>query len=277
MVIRDFFACSHFKLMEYILMNTTPVPPAPADVASIKVRLDDTERLLKDFTARTRRGNLITIIVGVLLLTVMGSYFAYGYSEISTLTEPNMLIGAAENWIEEQLPEVRKSLEAEVNKSAPIWAESLSKQAQASLPTIREKLEEYVLQQVDQSVENAVNLTEDHFRQLLRDKRTVLEAGFEDLATSPHLAKESLARLEDAMEGIFERDMKEGAGEVFATLNLMSTKLTRLKVGKDLTPEESREREILMQFRRLQLEPEKPAPAAAKSDLETEIPLPTGL
>ena len=79
------------------------------------------------------------------------------------------------------------------------------------------------------------------------------------------------------MEGIFERDMKEGAGEVFATLNLMSTKLTRLKVGKDLTPEESREREILMQFRRLQLEPEKPAPAAAKSDLETEIPLPTGL
>ena len=258
-------------------MNTTPVPQAPADVASIKARLDDTDQLLSKFTARTRRGNLMTIIVGILILSVMGSYFAYGYSEISTLTEPNILIGAAESWIEEQLPEVRKSLEAEVDKSAPVWAESLSKQAQASLPTIREKLEEYVLQQVDQSVENAVNLTEDHFRKLLREKRSVLEAGFEDLATSPHLAKESLALLEEAMAGIFERDMQEGAAEVFATLNLMSTKLSRLKAGQDLTPEESREREILMQFRRLQLEPEKPAPAAEKSVLDTEIPTPTGL
>lgn len=259
-------------------MNTTPGTQAPADVASIKARLDDTERLLKEFTVRTRRGNLVTIIVGVLILSVMGGYFAYGYSEISTLTEPNTLIGAAETWIEEQLPEVRKSLEAEVNKSAPVWAESLSKQAQSSLPTIREKLEEYVLQQVDQSVENAVSLTEDHFRQLLRDKRTVLEEGFKDLATSPELAKESLERLEDAMAGVFETDMKQGAGEVFATLNLMSAKLTRLKVGKELTPEESREREILMQFRRLQLEPEKPAPAGAeKSVLETEIPTPKDL
>lgn len=238
-------------------MNTTTTQQQPADAASLKVRLDETERLLKDFTARTRRGNRLTIIAGVLILAVMAGYFAYGYSEIATLTEPNTLISAAESWIEEQLPQVRKSLEAEVDKSAPIWAESLSKQAQSSLPTIREKLQDYVLQQVDLTVENAVSLTEDHFRQLLRDKREDLEAGFKDLATSPELAKESLARLEDAMAGIFESDMKEGAAELFATLNLMSTKLARLKAGQQLTPEESRERAVLMQFRRLQSEPAK--------------------
>lgn len=233
-------------------MNTPAAQPPAAGPASIQASINDTERLLKDCATRTRRGNMLTVIVGAFVLLLLGGYFAYGYSQIADVTKPKVMVDAAESWLEDQIPEVRKTLEAEVDKSAPVWAESLSKQAQASLPTVREKLEAYVLDQADQIMEQTVNLTEEHFRKVLKEKREVLEEGFNDLAKSPKLAKETLRDLVDAMEGVFQADMKEGSSEMFARLNFMTEKLTRLKAGKDLNPEENLERLVLMQVRRLQ-------------------------
>ena len=236
-------------------MNSTPAPQQlPADPISLAKSLDETDRLIKDCTGSTRRGNSLTIIAGVVILAIVAGYFVYGYGEISSVMEPDTLVNAAQSWLEDQLPEVRKSLEAEVDKSAPVWAESLSKQAQSSLPSIREKLEDYVLQQVDQTIEETVSITEDNFRKFLREKREVLDAGFADLATSPELAKESLARLETAMNETYATDMKQGASDLYTTLTQMTEKLARLKAGQSLTREEALERQILMQFRRLQLE-----------------------
>lgn len=234
--------------------NPAPVPGPSSTTTSLQTSIDATERLLKECTSRTRRGNLLTMIVGAIILVMLSGYFAYGYSEIASVTEPKTLVSAAETWLEDQIPEVRKQLENEVDKSAPIWAESLSKQAQSSLPTLREKLEAYVVEQVDQTMEHTVNLTEEHFRKMLKEKRGVLEDGFKDLATSPQLAAESLKELEQILEGAFQADMKQGADDLFATLKLMSEKLERLKANKEMTSEETLERLVLMQFRKLQSE-----------------------
>ena len=233
-------------------MNTTTAAQSASNPTATQVHLEEIDRLLKGLIARTNRENLLTWLFGILALGVLGGYFSYGYNEIASALEPKALVGAAESWIEDKLPEVRKAIEVEVDKSAPDWAENLSKRAQSSLPTIRKKLEDYVLQQVEKSVAEAVTITEDHFRQLLREKRDVLAEGFKDLANSPELAKESLARLENVMDGVFQSDMRQGAADVFATLNQMTAKLVRLKAGQQLNAEEAREREVLMQFRRLQ-------------------------
>lgn len=236
-------------------MTTAPNSPQSAGAATdVAARLDQSERQLREITKSTRRGNVITIVVAVILFAILGGYFSYGYRAIASILEPDTLLDAAENWVEQQLPEVRKSLETEVNKSAPVWAESLSKQAQSSLPSIREKMEEYVLQQVDQAVEQSVSISEDSFRKFLREKRDVLEAGFKDLASSPKLAEESLARLENEMNSSLGADMHQGARDLYQTLNQMSDKLARLKSGVQLSPQEQLERNILMQFRRLQLQ-----------------------
>ena len=211
-------------------MNPTPAAQKlPTDPGALAASLDDTDKLIQDCTVRTRHGNSLTIIVGVLLLAVVGGYFVYGYSEISSVMEPDALVNAGQGWLDEQIPQVRKQIEDQIEKQAPVWAASLSKQAQASLPTVREKLEEYVLQQVEQTVGQTVDITEANFRKFLREKREVLDEGFKDLATSPQLAKESIERLELAMNDAMQADMKQGADELYVTLNQMNLKLMRLK------------------------------------------------
>lgn len=257
-------------------MNANPASQQyPADAGSLATSLDETDRLLKNCTSRTRNGNVLTILVGVVLLGLLGGYFVYGYNQISSVMEPDTLVDVAQSWLDNQIPEVRRSLEAEVDRSAPVWAESLSKQAQSSLPSIREKLEDYVLEQVDQTVEQSMSITEDNFRKFLREKREVLDEGFKDLATSPQLAKESLARLELAMNDAMEADMKQGASDLYTTLTLMNVKLARLKAGQHLTTEEALERQVLMQIRRLQLEEigaDKGDAGGAQADIILPVP-----
>jgi hypothetical protein len=236
-------------------MNVTTAavatPPAPGNLAAC---LDASERLLQDCASRTRRANRLTVIVGVGLLLLLGGYFAYGYQQISSVMEPDTLVSVAEQWLEDKLPEGRQAAQAEIDKSAPVWAENLSKQAQTSLPSIREKLEGYVVEQVDQTIDQTVDVTETRFRDFLRDNRDLLEKGFKDLATSPKLADESLEQLVEALNSKLEVDMKLGSKELFTTLEQMNVKLQRLRDDRKLTPEEAMERRALTLLRRLQLE-----------------------
>jgi RecG-like helicase len=257
-------------------MTSTPAPHVPAFAAgSLPPSLDATERVLKDCAERTRRGNRLTAIVGVGLLLLLGAYFLYGYQQISSVMEPNTLVSVAEQWLEDKLPEGRRAVEAEVDKSAPTWAASLSKQAQSSLPSIREKLEGYVVEQVDQTLDETVDVTESQFRKFLQENRDSLEQGFKDLATNPKLADESLARLEEALNSHLETDMKLGSKELFASLEQMNAKLQHLKEDRKLTAEEALERQVLMLLRRLQLENVHGEPIAAQSAEKTAaLPLP---
>ncbi|MSR59554.1 MAG: hypothetical protein EXS05_18245 [Planctomycetaceae bacterium] len=188
------------------------------------------------------------------LLLLMCGYFGFGYHEISSVMEPATLVAVAEGWIKDKIPEARQAVEAEVQRSSPVWAASLSKQAQSQLPAVRTRLEEYVLTQVDQMVDQTVVVTEQQFREFLREHRDALEQGFKDLATSPELADESLDRLQAAVEDQFQFKMNEGADDLFAALNQLSSRLTHLKENNELTDEEALERQILMQARRLQLQ-----------------------
>ena len=258
-------------------MTPTPVPQVPASAAgALTTKLDSTECLLRNCAARTRRGNRLTAIVGAGLLLLLGTYFVYGYRQISSVMEPDTLVSVAEQWVEEKLPEGRKTVEAEVNKSAPVWAASLSKQAQSSLPSIRENLEDYVVQQVDQTIDETADVTEAQFRNFLKENRDSLEQGFKDLATSPNLADDSLGRLEAALNSNLEVDMKLGSKELFASLEQMNAKLRRLKEGRELTAEEALERQVLTLLRRLQLENVDDGPLDTRSAKNTAaVPLPS--
>jgi len=244
------------------------MPPAPAPHTvgdSIEARLAATERLLRDQTARIRRGTVLTLVVGLLLLGLMAAYFYYGYTEISSIAKPETLVQAAATKIQDQIPDIRKAAEDEVAKSAPVWAASLSQQAQSSLPTLREKLEAYAIEQVDQTAAQTISLTEAEFRRFLRENRETLEQGFRELATSPELADESLNRVQAALEARFRGSMEEGSQDMFATLHDLNSKIARLKTGQNLSQEEQLERQILMQARRLQLEQADPQmPRGAK-------------
>jgi hypothetical protein len=234
------------------------VNPPSGDVAG---RLAACEKELSVQAASIRRSGALTLGVGIVLLGLLAGYFWYGYQQISSVMNPDTLVAAASGWVEDQLPEVRKSLETEVDKSAPVWAASLSKQARDSLPSLRSKLEEHVMQQVDATIEQTVNMTDAEFRKFLQDNRPTLEQGFKDLKGDPALAQESLQRIEDAVQEQFAVNMQQGASDLFATLGQMRAKLVRLKAGTSLTQEEKLERHVLTLLRGLQLSSVPPASA----------------
>jgi hypothetical protein len=122
------------------------------------------------------------------------------------------------------------------------------------LPELRGKLEEHVQLQVDEMAESAMAISEVQFRKFLRDNRESLRKSFEELAANPQLTDESLQLIEEMVDREFQFNMREGADDLFAILNLMTAKLTRLKSGKDLDEQERLERRVLMLARRLQQE-----------------------
>jgi hypothetical protein len=249
-------------------MSTPNTSPTPSPAGSLESRLSSCEHELHAAAAKLQRGAALTLVIGVALVALLAGYFWYGYHEISSVLNHDTLLAAGETWLENQLPEVRRSLEAEVDRSAPVWAASLSKQAQDSLPTLRSKLEEHVMQQIDTTVDQTVEVTEAQFRQFLRENRAMLTQGFEDLRTSPALADESIERVAHAFEVQFEVDMKKEARDLFTTLGQLKTKLNRLKDGgASLQPDEQLERRILMLARRLQLEKMEAGISTASAEL----------
>jgi hypothetical protein len=228
-------------------MSHAPTP----DLASRVDRLKDE---LAAELSRTRRSTFLTGLVGAIALIALFAYFAFGYMKFEEATQPQRLVDVAQTVVNDNLPEARKSLEAEVVRSAPVWAEGLSKQTLAALPDARAKLEDYVMTQVDTSLKQGTVLTEDRFRTFLRQNQDKLRKDLEELGSSPELAEQSLASLEMALEEQLEGDMKAQAHDLFAALEAVIAKLQRYKDGTDLNRSEQAERQVLLLFRRLQHE-----------------------
>jgi hypothetical protein len=229
-------------------------PGADLQASAIKERLDRLHRELAQLRRRANRATALTAIVGLAALVLIGGYFYYGYTQVRQLTQAEKLVVLGQTMLEDNLPGIRKSLEEEVSRSAPAWAEELSKQAQTSMPTGRQKLEDYIIGQVDSSVNEAALLTDNHFRTFLRTNRPLLEQKFKELGSSPKLAERSLAEVEIPLEDELREDMQVQARELLDALFVSNLRLEELKRGKKLSPEENLERRVLMLARRLQLE-----------------------
>jgi hypothetical protein len=257
---------------------TAKTPGAP--VPSLKDRL---EQLHRDLVAQRRHAQTattLTVVIGVLVLLVLGGYFAYGYAKIKQLADPNLLVDYAEDQLQQNLPSVRKSLEDEITRSAPKWAETLSRQALESAPTARKKLEDYTLEQYETSVKELSGMTDQQFRGYLKDNRPMLEKQFKELGSNPQLAESSLAELEASLEKQLERNMKAEAAQLLDTLHSANAKMSRLRAGDKLTKEEQIERQVMMLMRRLQSEETRqplPAPPTTypRSGSDGKMPSPT--
>jgi hypothetical protein len=244
-------------------------PPDGAQSAALRARLDRLHRELAAQARRTNRSTLLTAVVAAVALVALGGYFAYGYTQIEEVTRPEKLVDVAQLLIDENLPTARKAVEDEVVKSAPTWAEGLSKQAVAALPMAREKLRDYATERMDASLDQATLMSEEQFREFLRRNRAELERMFKDLADNPQRADASLGELEKMLEAQLKSNMQATSGELLTALTSCNAKLKRLGAAQGLSREEQIERRVLMLARRLQEERSgtgtAPAPPLAKS------------
>jgi hypothetical protein len=213
------------------------------------------EQLRRDLTAerkRTARAAIASGVIGLLVLIALGVYFTIGYNLLSETAQPDRIVTVGFDLLDKNLSEVRQKAQEQVSANAPVWAEGLSQQAQAALPTGREKLEDYVLTQVEDRLKEGTVLTEERFREFLRNNHAQLERDIQELSQSPDLAEGSMASLQQAVEKEIGTDMLAQSREFRSALSGILDKLKKYESGENLTPEEQNERRILLLARALQ-------------------------
>jgi hypothetical protein len=214
-------------------------------------RLDRTRADLETLRRRTNTATTLTTLVGILLLAVLCGYFYFGYRLFNEFTQPTTMVDLAAGLIDDQIPEARRALEQQVRDQAPAWAETLSEQALAAVPSAREHFESYVSDNIDGVLEKGTDLTEEKFRAFLQANRDTLTADMKELATSPELAEAQLDTLQESLESQIQLDLRSQFRDLFESLVLLNEKLDRLQHASDLSEDEHRELRLLKLARRL--------------------------
>jgi hypothetical protein len=215
------------------------------------------DRLRHDLAAqasKTRRGNWLTMLVGLLAMGALGGYFYFGYSQFAEVVQHERVADTVATILEDNLPSIRKSLEEETRKSAPVWAEGLSKQLRDSLPTGRKKLEDYVIAQTKETLEKGTVLTQEQFTRFIQNNKAALQADISELSKGPVFADAAIAELEKSLQTQLDGDLKTSANELVYILTAFIDKLTKLAKNQKLDQTESIERRLAMIARRVQSE-----------------------
>jgi hypothetical protein len=221
---------------------------------SLAVRLEQMNSGLAGQASRIRRGALLTLLGGLLVLGLLGAYFYYGYTQFSEFTQPDRIAGVVQTLVDDNLPSMRKSVESEITRSAPVLAEKLSVQLRDNIPTGRQKLEDYIITQMKVTLAQGNMHTSEMVTEFLRTNRDKLRANAKELAKSPELAEGSIKDLEKTLELQIGTDLKGQATELMTALNSMNDKLQKLTKASGLNKTEALERRLLQIARRLQME-----------------------
>jgi hypothetical protein len=244
---------------------------------SLAQRVASAHREVMKLHRQSRRGVWTTAIVGALLLGLLSVYFAYGYSEISDLLKPDTLVPYVADALDNQIRSGTAALEAEVNRSAPTWAEQVSEQIVLNLPKLREPAEKWALGLTDQFVSKHTVMAEGEFRKLIKEHRGTIKDTLDQLAAKQDVSKELLVPLQAAIESELKVEMETQAKDLLEALIEMDAKLQRLQRGASLSREGQAERRILMIVRHLQnglamqeIGPGRPRPVAPQA---TTIPV----
>jgi hypothetical protein len=217
-------------------------------------KLTEIEVKVNALRRRLTREVTLTIVLGVVMLIAICAYFIYGYIQIDQLLRPKMLVDFAGTMVQDQLPELRANLEAEVQKNAPVWANELSRQAISSVPDMRKQLEDHIIGQVDFMVGETINLTGPEIDKFLKDNKAEITRAIGELQKDEKvLSDESLASIEKALNDTLQTDMKAQAKEALKTLEEITSKGSQLRDGNNLGEFDKRLRDIVMILRRFHL------------------------
>ena len=242
------------------------------NTASLDTRLEQLRTNLARQASQTRIASILTLLVGVLALGAFGFYFYWGYTQFSEVVQHERVADTVVTMVDDNLPGIRKSIDEEVRKDAPVWAEGLSKQLRDSLPSGRQKLEDYVIDRANAELAKGTVLTQEQFTKFLRENKAALRKDIVELSKNPNLAETAIADLEKALEAQLNADLKSNSREMLYVLAAFGDKLGKLSKSRDLDQTETIERRLAMIARALQSQQVAPTEPAATSAASTVVP-----
>jgi len=217
-------------------------------------RIEASYRELRKMRRRFRSVTWITAIIGFGLLLLVAGYFCYGYLEISSFRNPDLLVSLVGNTIDQQIPLLRRRIETEVENNAATWAEQASQQVIAAIPTLRQQLEDYACDQTDALIDKLHVMGEKEFRRMLKENRSAVEQALKDLEDHDELSDGAVTLLEEAMEKELEVSMQDQAAMLLTIISDVNKNFKTLHENEDLNEEQQNTRRALMIAKRLQKE-----------------------
>ena len=225
-------------------MSSAPGNSAEQQLAAISQRIDKSAK--------------VTAIVGIVLVAVIAVYFYIGIGQVKEFIEPELIVPYVGDQVGGMIPELANQATDTLIKEAPNWAEGLSDQAIDAAPKARGKLEEYIMDQSQVVIDQAVTIGDDEFRKLLRENRQTFEETLDALAEDEQYSDETVQVFLDAINNELGRDMQDQAEQVLGTLVALRERAEKLSAGKDLTEAERQIRFAAMIARRLQFQEQDP-------------------
>ena len=217
-------------------------------------RLEASHRELSKMRRRFRRGTWTTVIIGFGLLLLVAGYFCYGYMEISSFRNPDLLVSLVGNMLDQQIPQLRRRLQDEVEKNATTWAEQASQQVVSVVPTLRQELEDYTCKQTDALIAKLNVMGEKEFRRMLNENRSTVEQSLQDLKDHDELSEGAVVLLEEALEKELQVSMQDQAAVLLTILSELNKNFKTLHQDENLNAEQESTRRALMIVKRLQKE-----------------------
>ena len=215
------------------------------------------ERLRQQLARERRRmvqASVLTVIIGVAIMILLGIFFYKGYHAISTNTEPSKIVDWLQTTVDDNIPDVQRSIAQQIERNAPIWAEDMSKQLVSSAPQARRKIEDGFLQHVDNTLKETAVLSDQEFGKVLSSHRELFDQLINDAKKGVKPAERSLEQLDIALESDLQVDMKSEAKNLLNNIESVRANLNHLAAAKHLGPDQEAEKQFYMIARRLQAE-----------------------
>ena len=214
--------------------------------------IDKVTKQLGKLRSSINRDATILLFVAVTLFAVFLGYFVFGYNKFKELSEPNLLMDAAETIVRDNLTEARKQLQTEVENNADNWVQQLSDQAVESVDDMRKELEKFVEQQIKDKIKESVELADPQFEKLMAENNEVLKKAFADFGKSESPSEELVDIVSKEVDARLKTDLQADANEVLNMMLSLRLKMDKLRSVKELNAEESLERQILATARLIQ-------------------------
>ena len=217
-------------------------------------RTEAVYRELRSMRMRFRIGAWITLIVGGLLLLLVAFYFSYGYKEISSFRDPEMIVSLVGNMADQQIPALKKMAQDQVNQNASVWAEQASEQVLAQIGPMRKQIESLALQQADEAIAKIDVMGEQKFREILEQNRETVQNAIDQLKNDEEISEGAVIALKESIEREFQIDADSQVDALVTLVSDVNANMEKLATGENLTREQKAERRVLMLARRIHVD-----------------------
>ena len=225
-------------------MSTSPNTNANTTASLMEERIDILVKELARKRRSTNWGTNLSLVIGLIVIVLLGGYFGYGYYMFDDVTKPKNIVKYANSYLDEYSAEAKEVAAEEVKKSAPIWAQEVSRELIANMPTLREKAETTIVDYLDEQLEKTQSQTGAGFAEIMDQNRGSFSDAI-DIIVKEGSSDEFVNKVMPIIEENYAPEMKDSVMNTLGMLQQINRRMEKLARGQNLNEIEQQQRRIL--------------------------------